>query len=446
MASIIDDGNGRKRVSWIIDGKRKQIRLGEISKKDAETIRGKIAAIVKANAFGVAIDSDLIAWLDGISETLHKRMAAVGLIPSRKQESAGPMTLAAFLDAYIKQRGDMKESTAITYGNVRRNLVEHFGGRKILADIHDGDADGFRLYLLTHLKKSRKKRSKGEQADKSPGKKLATNTVNKRCQIAKKIFKAAVRQRLIRSNPFADMRVATVKANRERDHFITAQDAATLIEECPDTQWRLIIALSRFGGLRCPSEHLALRWADINWERGRIVVHSPKTEHRAGGELRIIPIFPELVEPLREAQELYGDKSEFVISRYRDAGQNLRTQFLKIIKRAGLKPWPRLFHNLRASRQTELMQSFPIHVVCEWLGNSKLIAQEHYLRVNEGDFEKATNQTRSLKSGAKSGAPNDENVSQPIPDHLSDNEKTPENAIFSGVSQDRQWSLLDSNQ
>src|SRR5436305_6668827 len=28
---------------------------------------------------------------------------------------------------------------------------------------------------------------------------------------------------------------------------------------------------------------------------------------------------------------------------------NLRTQFLKIIRRAGLTPWPRLFHNLRAS-------------------------------------------------------------------------------------------------
>jgi hypothetical protein len=55
-----------------------------------------------------------------------------------------------------------------------------------------------------------------------------------------------------------------------------------------------------------------------------------------------------------------------------------------------VKPWPRLFHNLRASRQTELMQNLPIHVVCEWLGNSRLIAQEHYLRVTETDFEAAT--------------------------------------------------------
>ncbi len=62
----------------------------------------------------------------------------------------------------------------------------------------------------------------------------------------------------------------------------------------------------------------------------------------------------------------------------------------KIVKRAGLTPWPKLFHNLRASRQTELtQQGFAEHVVCEWLGNSQAVAREHYLRVTEADFEAA---------------------------------------------------------
>jgi hypothetical protein len=41
---------------------------------------------------------------------------------------------------------------------------------------------------------------------------------------------------------------------------------------------------------------------------------------------------------------------------------NLRTQFERIVKHAGLKKWPRLFHNLRSSRQTELAETFPSHV------------------------------------------------------------------------------------
>jgi hypothetical protein len=35
-----------------------------------------------------------------------------------------------------------------------------------------------------------------------------------------------------------------------------------VLEACPNAEWRLIFALSRFGGLRCPSEHLVLTWAD----------------------------------------------------------------------------------------------------------------------------------------------------------------------------------------
>ena len=83
-----------------------------------------------------------------------------------------------------------------------------------------------------------------------------------------------------------------------------------------------------------------------------------------------------------------------VVSRYRDPAKNFRTRMLRIIKRAGLKPWPKLFHNLRASRETELAGAYPIHVVCSWIGNSALIAAKHYLQVTEDHFE----------SAAKSGA------------------------------------------
>lgn len=53
---------------------------------------------------------------------------------------------------------------------------------------------------------------------------------------------------------------------------------------------------------------------------------------------------------------------------YRGAGKNLGTQLKRIVERAGLQPWPKIFHNLRASRQTELCNVHPTHVVCEWIG------------------------------------------------------------------------------
>ena len=116
-------------------------------------------------------------------------------------------------------------------------------------------------------------------------------------------------------------------------------------------QYRLIFALSRYGGLQCPSELLALRWADINWKKDRFTVSSSKTEHHAGGESRQVPIFPEILPYLRELFEAAEPGAEFVINRYRDPKQNLRTIFEKIIRRAGLEPWPKLFQNLRSSNQ-----------------------------------------------------------------------------------------------
>ena len=165
--------------------------------------------------------------------------------------------------------------------------------------------------------------------------------------------------------------------------------AQQVIDACPDAEWRLIFALSRYAGLRCPSEHLALRWLDVNWEKNRILIHAPKQEHHSNGGDRWIPIFPELHPYLEECFDLAEVGEEFVIVRYRDTNTNLRTQLMRIIKRAGVKPWPKLFHNLRASREMELAATYPLHTVCEWIGNSARFASAHYLQVTEADFELA---------------------------------------------------------
>ena len=55
----------------------------------------------------------------------------------------------------------------------------------------------------------------------------------------------------------------------------------------------------------------------------------------------------------------------------------------------GLTPWPRLWHNLRNSRQTKLTEQFPSQVVSMWLGNSERVAEQHYLQVLEIHFAKA---------------------------------------------------------
>ena len=61
----------------------------------------------------------------------------------------------------------------------------------------------------------------------------------------------------------------------------------------------------------------------------------------------------------------------------------------RIIRKAGIEPWPKLFQNLRSTRETELAEQYPLHVVCAWIGNSQPVAAKHYLQVTEGHFRQA---------------------------------------------------------
>jgi len=114
-----------------------------------------------------------------------------------------------------------------------------------------------------------------------------------------------------------------------------------------------------------------------------------RNEHHIGGASRLVPLFPELLPYLREVFEEASPGDVYVITRYRASNCNLRTHLHHIIHRAGLKPWPKLFQNLRSTRETELAETYPLHVVCAWIGNSQAVAAKHYLQVTDEHFERA---------------------------------------------------------
>ena len=64
-----------------------------------------------------------------------------------------------------------------------------------------------------------------------------------------------------------------------------------------------------------------------------------------------------------------------------------KPELLKIIKRGGLTPWPRLFHTLRASCETDLLAHLPMHAMAAWLRHSAAVALKHYTRIPEGLYQ-----------------------------------------------------------
>ena len=118
---------------------------------------------------------------------------------------------------------------------------------------------------------------------------------------------------------------------------------------------------------------------------------------------------------------------------YRGNETNLRTQLLRILRRAGIVPWQKAFVNLRASCRTDLQEVFPDHAINTWLGHSSKVAEKHYLQTTEGHWERALVQESAPKPiGGNIGA-------NPPASGTLFNEKNPGNmatdgAKFPGIS------------
>ncbi len=183
------------------------------------------------------------------------------------------------------------------------------------------------------------------------------------------------------------------ECKRRADAVHCQKTIRTVIEMAPNAQWRAIIALARFGGLRIPSELAPLRWNHIDLQAGSMTIHASKTEHHKGKGIRRCPIFPELRPYLEDLHKLslpgLNCPVDSLVFPSLTTALNLRTQFERIIKRAGVEQWPKLFQNLRASRETELLALFPAKDVCSWIGNAQAIAMKHYAMATEESFKRA---------------------------------------------------------
>ena len=94
---------------------------------------------------------------------------------------------------------------------------------------------------------------------------------------------------------------------------------------------------------------------------------------------------------------LRGKKERVYVSRQ----GNIGTTFQKIILRAGIIPWGKLIHNLRASFETDLLNGeygqFGLHTIAQWLGHSVQVMLEHYGRHKQSDYDQIAEACEQVK-------------------------------------------------
>ncbi len=374
---------GSFRYQTNIDGRRRSLSLGTTDQEIAEELRRRIDRLFEFVNSGLDPSPDLTTWLERISPSLRGRLADFGLCNS----TTAVKELGDFFDVCRDQYPDCRPSTLRMYSQTYAAALRFFGKASRLDAISEVEADNFRRWLLTD---GRAERGEGRKRNKG----LSKATVSKRIKHLRQVFALAVGKKWIPSNPFAKTKLDD-SVNSDRHFFVGRDVVDRLLDRLPTVDLRTCLALARYGGFRVPSEAVALRWADVDFDSREIRVPEVKTRRR------VCPLFPELAKWLDEAY-FARESSEFVCPVLRDQSESAFDRALRreIDRTPGITLWTDLCRNLRRSRATEVFDEFGAKAESEWIGHGFDVSMRSYQIVTDEKIERAKGRSVGAESSA----------------------------------------------
>jgi len=399
-----------------------------------------------------------------------------------KRDRPEDVTLSRLCDDFLKNwNPSAKEATMDLYKLTVTRLLDYFGTECLISNIGPRQADSF-LAAQTHYMNKPTKELSDKEKQKLPNKpkKLSDWTRLQIIRHCKTIFGVAVRWQWIAQNPFNDVR--TLKPGTKKWHRLTIPEYRKLLEVAPTLRWKVFYALAFTSGARF-GELFNLTWADIDFERGRMVI-----ENREGSDTmppfsvkdkdeRFVQLPTETIDVLSKYQQeapesvpyilLTKERYERVLKRwhkYREKGQpwrnrymvnNLGRDFKSHAKRAGLRfNGSFTIHTFRKTCAQNWADYLPANVVKFYLGHSKIETTNRFYSIVDESHTARTKQVMDdlltgknenhLDTGwtldAKSGQDLDrkeeetETTQTVNPTHINTSE------------QSHQWAVLDLNQ
>lgn len=365
MASITTRPNGSRFITFRDgSGAARHITLGQVAKRYADSLKVRVEDLVAAKLHGHSPTDETSRWLSSLDDRLYAKLAAVGLVPERQNASIG-----ALMDAYISAReGEIKPESIRKLRQTETKVLELFDKDLPVREITVEEAVAWRRSL------------------KDLG--LSEAAIRTHCGNIKSMLAEAKRRKAIDSNPFDSLRSGSTPSKYTR--YVTPDEITKVIDACSDSDSRLVFGLARYAGLRIPSESHGLTWADVDFEKGRLTVRSPKTERWEGHDQRLVPITPKLMALLQERFDAMPEGEARLVT-FGGSGAVIR-RVRRIWAAAGVEPWARLWQTLRSSCEKEWAMTFPQYAVSKWIGHSITISGKHYANaVPDELFDRAAN-------------------------------------------------------
>ena len=213
------------------------------------------------------------------------------------------------------------------------------------------------------------------------GKKRSGPTVNRYLTSLSVVLDVARREwRLISNTPIKNIR--KYSESQPRDRFLNHEERERLLDSCKRSSCRYLYIIALMGlccGFR-KSEILGLKWKDINFDEGQIIIAKTKN-----GMKKIMPLREPVIsvlKALREVSDCGSDKLLFP-GKNHNKPVDFRGAWKLVVKESGLNGVN--FHDTRRSFITYLGElGYPLHIAAKLAGHKTLaITNSVYSQLSE---------------------------------------------------------------
>jgi len=318
-----------------VDGRWKLLSTGTADREEAQGVCHRMATIAKEATPGPVPKGDsgeiLAAGLKLLqAATAGELTEEVGrafvdrLLTATNQDRLKSETTRDFLKRWLRsKREENAKGTADTYSSTVSLFLQAIGPKadRPIAGITKRDIEGFR--------DARKQE-------------VGATTVQGDLRCLKAAFNQATMDGLMPANPASTVKKPPGTA-KKRQHF-TIEEIGSLLREAPSDEWRTMILLGAFSGLRL-GDAQRLTWDSVNFDRGTLHFTPQKTERRRlEADLdpsEEIPMHPALQSHLeRLAGDSGGPISPTLAKRQLNGKSGLSNTFSGIVRAAGIEAAP----------------------------------------------------------------------------------------------------------
>ncbi len=351
------------RLRVCTGGKRHSVWLGTIREREAITIKLHVEAVIESTRLKTPLPAETQRWLRELQPDLRKRLSDV-LGTSKTVDEA--------VEAYIAHvEATHKATTARGSSDTLDQFAAHFGTTLVRS--------------LT-----------GDQIDAwLRQQNVAASTIGKHVKHLRSWLRWCERQRFVDSLPTIATSAAIGTGEKQYIEFERFQRIIDHFQG--DGEMQAVLALARWCGLRIASEVVTLRVSSVDLAADRLLIDDSKRSHRQSRGppvIRKLPLFSGVRPYLMPLLKRKCNPNDYLLPTLggqdpQVVGSLLRQRVYRAIDSLGMDRWPRVFHSVRATRQTQLKELFGEKVACDWVGNSTDVFRQNYELIDDEIFTRA---------------------------------------------------------